>query len=102
MVKDRLQLHDELLELLGKPNVYFQPPSSITLKFPCIVYKLDDVGSVRADSRRYLNTKRYLVTIIDKDPDTDLYEKLLDFPYSAFEDHFVVDNLNHYICSIYY
>lgn len=102
MAKDRLSLHSELVTLLGSNNVYFQPPASITLKYPCIIYKLDDVEGVHANGRRYLGTKRYLITVVDKNPDTLIPDKLLDLPYCAFEDHFVVDNLNHYICSLHY
>ena len=43
MAKDRLILHDELITLLGSSNVYFQPPTSIKMNYPCIIYKLDDV-----------------------------------------------------------
>lgn len=102
MVKDRLELHSKLIALLGKTNVYFQPPATVKLDYPCIIYKLDDVEGFHANSKRYLNTKRYLVTVIDKDPDTKIPDKILELDYSSFEDHFIVDNLNHYICSLYY
>lgn len=102
MAKDRLSLHNKLIAILGSTNVYFQPPTSITLKYPCIVYKLDGVEGVHADDRRYLNTKRYLVTVVDRNPDTLIPDKLLESQYCEFEDHFVVDNLNHYVCSLYY
>ena len=102
MAKDRLSLHNLLTTVLGSSNVYFQPPSSITLKYPCIVYKLDDVKGVHANDKRYLGTKRYLITVVDKNPDTLIPDKILAMTYSEFEDHFVVDNLNHYVCSLYY
>ena len=102
MVKDRLSLHSLLVSILGKPYVYFQPPATIKMNYPCIVYKLDDMEGIHANDRRYLNTKRYLVTVVDKDPDTLIPEKILELPYSSFDDHFINDNLNHYICSLYY
>lgn len=102
MAKDRLSLHDKLKTVLGSSNVYFQPPSTLTMKYPCIIYKIDDMEGVHANDRRYLGTKRYLVTIVDRNPDTLIPDKLLELPYCAFENHFVVDNLNHYICSLYY
>ena len=102
MAKDRLSLHDKLKTVLGSSNVYFQPPSTLTMKYPCIIYKIDDMEGVHANDRRYLGAKRYLVTIVDRNPDTLIPDKLLELPYCAFENHFVVDNLNHYICSLYY
>lgn len=102
MAKDRLSLQSDLITLLGSTNVYFQPPSSLKLKYPCIIYKLDDVDGVTANDKKYLKSYRYLVTVVDADPDTSIYKKVLDLPLSAFETHFVSDNLNHYVCSLYY
>lgn len=102
MAKDRLSLHTQLIAVLGSTNVYFQPPASLVLKYPCIIYKLDDVQGVHANGKRYLGTKRYLITVVDKNPDTLIYDKVLELPYCAFETYFVADNLNHYICSLHY
>lgn len=102
MAKDRLSLQNKLVELLGSPNVWFQPPSSIILKYPCIIYKLDDVDETYADDQTYVRSKQYLITIIDKNADSLIYEKILDLPYSSFNTSYVVDNLNHYICSLFW
>ena len=102
MAKDRLSLQNKLVELLGSPNVWFQPPSSLILKYPCIIYKLDDVDETYADDKTYVRSKQYLITIIDKSPDSLIYEKILDLPYSSFNTSYVVDNLNHYICSLFW
>ena len=102
MAKDRLSLHNILVSILGTSNVYFQPPATIKLKYPCIIYKLDDIEDVRANDKRYLNHKRYLITVVDRNPDSSIPDKILDLPYCAFENYFVIDNLNHYNCSLYY
>jgi hypothetical protein len=102
MVQDRLSLHNLFLAILGLPYVYFQPPSTLKMQYPCIIYKLDDIEGVHANDKRYLNMKRYLVTVVDMDPDTIIPDKILTLPYCSFEDHFVADNLNHYVCSLYY
>lgn len=102
MVKDRLSLHNLLLEILDEPYVYFQPPSGHEMDYPCIIYRLAKMDGVHANDKRYLNTRRYLVTVVDEDPDSELPDKIFKLPYCAFEDHFVVDNLNHYIYSLYY
>ena len=100
MAKDRLALHELLLTFV--PNVYHQPPSTITLKYPCIVYKVDDRKVIHANGRPYLGTKKYLVTVMDKDPDTLIYESILELPYCGFEKHFVANNVNHYVCLLHW
>lgn len=102
MAKDRLQLHDQLLEILGATNVYFQPPATVVLKYPCIIYKLDGIDPKFANDKKYLNTKRYTVTVVDRNPDTIIYEKVLELPHSVLQTSFVKDNLNQYVCSLYW
>ena len=34
----RLQLQSKLEEVIGSRNVYFQPPETMRLEYPCIVY----------------------------------------------------------------
>lgn len=102
MGKDRLSLHSKLVNILGTPNVYFQPPASVLMKYPCIIYKLDKINPVNADNVQYLGTKRYLITIVDRNPDTTIPDRVLELQYCSFENHFSVDNLNHYICSLHW
>lgn len=102
MAKDRLTLQTELETLLNSSRVYFQPPAGYQLRYPCIVYQLDDIDKTHANNKKYFGLKRYLITVMDLDPDTIIHEKVLEMPYSSFEDHFVADNINHYICSLYY
>lgn len=102
MAKDRNSLHNILVEILGSANVYFQPPASLTLKYPCIIYKLDDVEKISANNGRYLGHKRYLLTIVDRTPDSLIYEKILNLPYASFESSFAKENLNQHICSLYW
>ena len=102
MAKDRLSLHSLLSSILNTTNVYFQPPSTITMKYPCIIYKLDKIDATHANDKKYFNAKRYLITVVDKDPDTIIPSKILELPFSEFEKTFVVENLNHYVCSLYY
>lgn len=100
MAKDRLSLHNKLLSIT--PKVYFQPPATIVLEYPCIIYKLDDVELTRANNLVYGKTKKYLVTVVDRNPDTILYEKILELPYSELVSSFTKDNLNQYICSLHW
>lgn len=99
----RLELHSELKELLGSDNVYFQPPESKKIEYDAIVYNRNSILSRHASNKNYMVSDCYEVTLIYRDPDSDLARKLLDhFPYSSFSRHFTADNLNHDVITIYY
>ena len=99
----RQQLGIDLKEVLNATNVYFQPPPTIKMKYPAIVYNLSDLYQRHADNRNYINKKRYTVTYIHNDPDTDLKDAMFDkFEMVRFDRRFVNDNLYHDVYSIYY
>lgn len=99
----RLELHEELCAILGTRNVYFQPPESIRLMYPCIVYSLSGVDKINANNKSYKTDKRYEITVIDSDPDSEFYDKILEhFQMCSFDRAFASDNLNHWILSLYY
>lgn len=99
----RLSLHDELKMLLGSDNCYFQPPESMKLKFPCIVYHMYRINSKYADNKNYLNQRQYTVTFIHKDPDSDISDKILDhFQNCRMDRQFTLDNLYHDVFTLYY
>ena len=67
------------------------------MKYPAIVYELDDIRNEFADDGVYLFRKRYLITLIDKNPDSLFVDKLALFPTSEFVRHYTADNL-HQMC----
>jgi hypothetical protein len=102
MVRDRLSLHSLLVSILGTSKVYFQPPATLKMDYPCIIYQVVKLEAIHANDKRYLNMKRYLITVVDKNPDTITPNKILELRYCSFDNHFITDNLNHYNCSLYY
>lgn len=102
MPKSRLELHELLCELLGSRNVYFQSPPSVQMKYPCIIYKLDDIDAYEADNTKYLLNKRYSITYVDKNPDAPFPERLLELPYCSLDRSYPADNLNHWVFTLYY
>ena len=101
-MSSRTELHEDLVKILGSRNVYFQPPSSLTMQYPCIRYKREAIDSDFANDARYLTRKKYQVIVIDKDPDSEIIEKLLTYPMCSHNCHYVADNLNHDVFTIYY
>ena len=91
----RLKLQEELEKLLGTRNVYFQPPPSLKMKYPCIVYERARFNSRFADNLPYKVDKVYYVTYIDTNPDSDMPDKLSRFPQSVFQRHYVSENMYH-------
>ena len=83
-------------------NVYFQPPTNTIIKYPCIIYKRDYASVSYADNSPYRRKKRYMVTVIDQDPDSDIPDKVAELPLSSFNRFFTADNLNHDVFSVYF
>ena len=98
----RIQLHQILVDLLGSTNVYFQPPSTVQMKFPCIIYSRDARDEKFADNILYLGKDRYSISVVDKNPDSDIPDKVGALPLTSFSQHYVVDNLNYDVYSTYY
>lgn len=95
-------LQNVLEDILGTENVYFQPPESIKLQYPCIRYNLDDIYKQSADNCAYIKTKRYSVTVIDKDPYSEIKDRLLELPMCSMERFFCLNNLNHWVFTLFY
>ena len=98
----RLQLQDLLEEILDSTNVYFQPTTNTSLKYPCIVYQKDNETPFFANNSPYDVKNRYAVTVIDRDPDSEIPGKVSKLPMSRFNRHFVADNLYHDIYNLYF
>lgn len=99
---NRLDLQALLEDLLGSRNVYYQPPESVKMNYPAIVYALEDIENTFADDGVYLSHKKYLITVIDKNPDNVFVDKVAALPTCRFERHYTSDNLNHYVFIIYF
>lgn len=98
----RLELQALLESLLGSGNVYFQPPPSVSMKYPCIVFKLDGEHKIFANNKPYSRKARYSVTVIDKNPDSLIPAKIAELPMSDFNRFYSADNLNHTVYNLYY
>ena len=100
----RHRLHEELVALAGSSfSVYFQPPTGTLVEYPCVVYSKDSGDALYADNGAYRYTQRYQVTVITRDPDSGLPEKLLrHFQMCRMDRQFVGDNLYHNVLILYY
>lgn len=91
----RIEFHNKLIQLTGINNVYFQPPENLQMNYPAIVYSRYNINDVSADDDKYLQGTIYRVTVIDKNPDSELVYKVSNFPTARYERHFNTSGLNH-------
>lgn len=100
---ERLQLQKDLVNLLGSKNVYYDPPETIKLQYPCFIYQSDIPYDVKANNRSYMYVKRYSVTYIDTNPDNDMTKRILTtFGHASAGNPYTSDGLHHYPFDIYY
>lgn len=98
----RLNLDKILREILGTSNVYFQPPETVKMKYPAIVYSRDDIENDHADNGVYMQSTVYQVVVIDRDPDSEIVTKVSKLPKCTFDRHYAADNLNHDVFTLYF
>ena len=85
-----------------EPCVKYQPGPSITLTYPAIIYRLDDMPSNWANNYPYHWDHRYEVQVITRKPDIYLCRKLMAMQMCKFSRVYTADNLYHYVFEIYY
>ena len=92
---NRLKLQSLLEEILGSDQVYYQPPSSVRMKYPAIVYSRNSINNLAANDSVYLQRFSYQITVMDYDPDSEIVKNISKIPGISFGTHFTSDNLNH-------
>lgn len=97
----RLELHEILCNALGSRFVYFSPPASIQMCYPCMVYELEAKDIDYADNIKYRNHQRWTVTLITQDPNDTIHDHLENLPYSNPGRPFIADGLYHFPYTIY-
>lgn len=84
------------------PNVYFQPPSNLEMVYPCIRYQRDNADTEFADDIPYHVTRKYMVTVIDRDPDSIIPGKVAALPSAIHNRFYPADDLNHDVYTIFF
>lgn len=100
----RLDLQADLEEMMGVGvMVKFQPPPNYKLSYPCCIYEQSNGKTVFAANMPYTFMKKYTVTIIDRNPDTNYVEIMaMRFPMCVMDRVYAADGLNHYVFTLYY
>lgn len=107
MARSQSQLQILLEQLISedpadKLNVYFQPPSQLQMEYPAIVYNREREVRRFAGNKPYSRVWGYSLTVIAPDPESELLDKVAALPYCSFDRHYVADNLNHDVFTIFF
>lgn len=99
----RLQLQTLLESFLPSDRkAWFQPPSTVELSYPTILYSHDYNAVVHSNNYPYKVTKRYQLTVIDENPDSLIVDKVQALPMCSMVRKFEADELNHTIFDLYF
>lgn len=100
-MQTRLELHEVLCAALGSRHVYYQPPESVKMEYPAIVYSRNSIENTFAENSVYKQDHQYQIIVIDKDPDSEIVTAISMLPMCQFVRHYEADNLNHDVFTIY-
>lgn len=98
----RSELHTILKALLGSNNVYFQPPPTLQMQYPCIVYRRDFAITEFANDKPYAHHLRYQVIVIDANPDSVIPAKIAALPMCIYDRFYTANNLNHDVYKLFF
>ena len=102
-LEDRSQeLQAEFEELLGSGEVYYNPPASVHMTYPAIVFSRSKIDNTFANNKVYGQAYGYEVTTITEDPDDPIIDKVSKLDMCSFDRHFVSDNLHHNTFTLYH
>lgn len=96
------ELQEKLVELLGASNVYYQPPESIKMNYPAIVYSKSRIVTKKANNSTYVKNTRYEIIVINRKSDNPVIDKLLELPYCSYDRNYKSDNLYHDVLTLYF
>lgn len=98
----RIDLQAKLEELLELRHVYYQPPENVKMEYPAIRYSKKKPDVKRANNKIYTKTNCYEVIVISRKPDEPVIGKIEELPMCEWDNHYVVDNLNHDVFTLYF
>lgn len=101
---DRYLILQNLLRAVpGVKEVYFQPPASICMIYPCIRFSRSRAKVGRADNKCYRFTQAYELIVITPDPDSPIPQYIIEnFQMSEINSVYVSENLYHTSITLYY
>lgn len=89
---------EEFQKKVGEtPHVYFDPPETVKMVYPCFVYHFVEYVDIFSNDELYLRFERYTVTYITKKADPELPRAMSALSGFEFDRHYTSDNLHHFM-----
>lgn len=107
-VQRRYQLQTILEDILktdplgSADNVHFQPPTGMEMAYPAITYSRSRAVTEFADNVPYRRAQSYTVTVIHRNPDNKVCEKIAALPYCSYDRWYANDGLNHDVYNLFF
>lgn len=92
---NRMKVQTILTEIVD--NVYFQPPESVKLKYPCIIYDLSEIRPEYANNSVYNIHDAYSITYITRKADDMNLAKVAMIPCVRHDRTYMSDGLYHHV-----
>lgn len=97
----REELQTIFENLLESKNVYYQPPETLKISYPAIIYTKSTITKTHADNKGYRINTRYNIIVVSQRPDHPVIQKLLELPYCSYDRRYISDNLYHDSLNLY-
>ncbi len=95
----RKELDSKLRQIL--PNVYYQPPATIKMQYPCAVYSRNRTNPFFADNQKYVRKETYRITVVDENPDSVYADAVDQLVEARWVNSFSTQGLHHFVFEIY-
>lgn len=102
MLNRRLEVDEMLRNIVGQKRLYFQPPASMKMQYPCIRYSRYNIENSFANGKVYKQSHKYEIIVIDEDPDSGIVFEVSKIPGIKHDRHYESNNLNHDVFTLYY
>lgn len=98
----REDFQEHLKKVFDGVEVYYMPPESIRMTYPCFVINLDHVDNLYSNGCIYSSRICFTVTYISRHVDDYIIGDMLNAQlYTSFDRVYVADNLRHYVFGVY-
>lgn len=107
---DPFNFNEDYIDTSEEPNVvrttavhvYYQPPETVKMKYPCIVYEPATEWTIYANNNPYAHKSRFTITVIDRNIESEIPGKVSDLPTARMNRYFAANNLHHWVYDLYY
>lgn len=98
----KLPIQDYLENLANTQNVYFEPPESFKMIYPCIRFSLDGFDNTLANDDIFIQKRVYEIVVIDRHVKSDIVDRLSSTLGFRFIRKYTAENLHHTIFRLSY